>query len=131
MSIAILKTELTTDPLARGYAGMSDEEAASSLNTVIDRVLNKTSMSGSEVYNAIVESEYDLLTDPQKQEVWDILHLGDINPFGLEATRFMTIFGGGSATITALASLRKTDVSRGVELGLGHVRPGNVTEARI
>lgn len=32
MNLAALKTELTTDPLGRGYSGMSDEAAANSLN---------------------------------------------------------------------------------------------------
>lgn len=38
MNIDILRTELTTDPLARGYAPMSNQAAADSLNTA-NRVL--------------------------------------------------------------------------------------------
>lgn len=41
MDYAILSAELTTDPLGRGYAEMSDQQAADSLNAV-DRVRNKT-----------------------------------------------------------------------------------------
>lgn len=37
IDLAKLKTELTTDPLARGYAAMGDEAAAVNLTTLIDR----------------------------------------------------------------------------------------------
>ena len=128
--IAALKAELTSDPLIRGYVGMSDEAAAASLN-VVDRVRDRASMSASEVFNAISPVEFEAIAEPKyQQEVWNILHLGEINPFGLEATRFSAIFGAGSVTITALKALRKTDVSRAVERDLGVVWPGEVAQAR-
>lgn len=128
-NIDVIKTELTGDPLARGYAGMSDQAATDDLNTEY-RELNKTDMTGTEVYNAIDPAEYDALTTDQQAEVWNILHLGTLNPFGLEATRMTSIFGGGSTTITSLAALRKTSISRGVDLDIGVVKTGHVEEAR-
>ena len=80
---------------------------------------------------SIDSSEYVALDASQKEEVWNILHLGEINPFGFEATRFTAIFGGGSVTISSLASLRITAVSRAGELGLGFVFAGHVQNARI
>ncbi len=129
VDIAALKVELTSDPLLRGYAGMSDGLAAASLNAV-NRTKNRVSMTASEVYNAIDADEYTGLNAAQQQEVWNILHLGEINPFGLEAVRFTAIFGAGTATISALAVARKTDVSRAQKLGLGFVWPGEVAQAR-
>ena len=41
------------------------------------------------------------------------------------------VFGGGSATITALQALRVEAVSRAVELGLGTIYPGHVQNARM
>lgn len=130
MDIDILKTELTTDPLTRGYSGMLDAEVTVDLNTVY-RTSNKIIMSSTEVFNAIDKGEFNVLNATEKQLIWDILHLGEINPFGLEADLFVDIFGGGSTTITDLQNLRKNNVSRGVELGIGNVREGNVWEARI
>lgn len=124
-----LKTELDTDPQARGYAGMGDAAAAADINTVY-RTRNFASLTGSEVLNAIDKAEFNALSAVDQQRVWDVLHLGTINPFGLEATLFTDIFGGGSATITALLVIRKEDVSRGVELGLGFVGHADVQDAR-
>jgi len=130
MNITALKTELTVDPLARGYSGMTDEQAATDLNTVY-RTRNKTSMTGSEVINRVVPAEWNALTDAQQAKAWNIIHLGTLNPFGVEATMLSAIFGAGSATIAALAAARKGNVSRADELGFGFVYAGNVMEARL
>lgn len=129
MNLAILTAELIDDPLARGYAAMSDAAAAADLNTVY-RTRDKTSMTGSEILNAINAGEWTALTDGQRQIVWNILHLDTLNPFGVEATLLVAVFGGGSATITALAAARKENISRAAELGLGFVSPGHVENAR-
>lgn len=127
--IDIVRTELTVDPEGRGYSGMNDVAAASDLNTVY-RTSNKSSLTGSEVMNAIDKTEFNALSDADKQLVWDILHLGTVNPFGLEADLLTDIFEVGSTTITSLLTLRKNNISRGVELGVGVVRAGHIQEAR-
>jgi len=131
MGIAKLKAELTNDPLGRGYAGMTDAECAEDLNTAY-RQLNKTSMTGSEVVNQVVPAEWSDLTDAQKADFWDIVHLGNINPHGVEATMLITIFGAGSDTITALAAARKYYATRASEaaVGFGVVYPSHVTATR-
>ncbi len=130
MDLGILKTEINIDPLTRGYSGMSDLQTADDLNTVY-RTRNKEIMTATEVFNAISKSEFNILSATNKKLIWDILHLDEINPFGLEADLFIDIFGGGSATITTLQSLRKDNISRGVELGIGNIREGNIWEARL
>ena len=57
MDIDTLKTELTDDPLAIGYSGMSDEEAAASLNTA-SREVNVESVTGQEIFEAVVLADY-------------------------------------------------------------------------
>ena len=129
MDIGILKIELTTDPLVRNYSGMSDADVAIDINTVY-RTSNKSVMTGTAIFNAIDKVEFNALSNANKQMVWNILHLSEINPFGLEAALFVDMFGGGSTTITTLQSLRKNNISRGVELGIGNVKEGYVTQAR-
>ena len=129
MDYVALKAELTDDPLTRGYSGMTDEEAATDLNTVY-REKNRTSMSGSEVLNAVNATQWAELTDAQRQTVWNVVHLGTINPFGVEATLLIGVFGAGTATITALAAARLDSMSRAAELGLGSVFAGHVHDAR-
>ena len=125
-----LKSEVLGDPLGRGYSGMTDEAVPADLHTEY-RTRNRSSMTGSEVINAIDGSEYGALTDGQKQLVWNVVHLGEINPFGVEADLMISAFGGGSNTIAALAALRVKPITRADELDLGLVRPGDVTEVRL
>jgi hypothetical protein len=124
-----LKAELTVDPLTRGYAGMGIEAAAADLNTVY-RERNVATLTASQALNAIVKTEFLALTDANRELVWNVLHIGDINPHGVEADLFTEAFGAGSETITALALIRVETVSRAVELGLGRVRAGDVERAR-
>jgi len=129
VSIENLQTELQTDPLEIGYVGMTDEAIRTSLYTV-NRDVNKSSMTGSEIMNAIDSGEFNALVADDQQRVWNILHLSTINPFGVEATMMTTIFGGSSVTIMTLAVIRKSTVSRASELGLGRVALSDITKAR-
>lgn len=129
MDYQVLRDEIDTDPLTRGYSGMTNLEIADDINLEI-RSIPRDTMSSSEVFNSIDSGEFDVLSADDQQEVWNILHLGELNPFGLEATRFIAIFGGGSNTITTLAASRNMSVSRGTEIGIGHVREGDVEKAK-
>ncbi len=59
-------------------------------------------------------------------------HIGDpLDPFGREATRFVAIFGTGSATITALKALRVENISRLQQTGInGTVNEHQINRAR-
>ena len=129
MDLAALAAELTAGHPDTGAYDADSAIAATQIN-VVNRKKNRTSMTGSEVLNAVNAGEWVALTDAQRQTVWDVVHLGDVNPFGIEATLITNVFGGGSATITELADARKEDVSRADELGLGQVRTGTVQQAR-
>jgi len=130
MNIDVLKGELLVGHPDTGPYDADDALAADQLN-VVNRKTNKTTMEASEVMQAIDAAELNVLAADKQRQVWDVLHLGTVNPFGTEATILTTVFGAGSETITALAALRKYDVSRAVELGLGVIRAGNVQEARL
>ena len=108
-----LKTELTDDPLGRGYAGMTDAEAADDLNT--PRIArNRASMSRSGVMQAVEPSAYSGLTGDGLVAFWGLLSVDSLDPFGVEADVMIKLFGGGSATITALAAARVETISRAV-----------------
>lgn len=126
-----LYTELSTDPLARGYSGMTPEEAADDLNTLTTtRELEK--LSGGEVYEQVDITEFQGLTADQQTEVWNIVHLGaviDVTPGSKARARFVSLFGGVSATITNLQDYITENISRAEELGLGIVTQGDVEAA--
>lgn len=128
--MSALREEITGDPEGIGYAGKTDAEVLALL-TALTRERNRTSMSGSEVLNAIDSVEYLALSGTEQDKVWQVLHLGTLNPFGVEATLLSSVFGGGSATIVALAAARKESISRAQELGLGRVREGDIARARV
>jgi len=124
-----LVTEVQTDPLGLGYAGMTDQQVADSLNTV-NRPRNRTSMTGREVQDEVVDAEYDLLTDEKKSQFLALTASADLDPFGLGANVVKDIFGAVATTTTNLATARVETVSRAVEIGAGRVGNGTVEIAR-
>ena len=128
-----LEAELLTDPLVppRGYSTMSDQEATDDINTKY-RTRNRTSMTSSEVWQAIDIPELRALADGDRSLVMAVLQFDQIDPFGNEVALFLALFGAGSATITALAAARVEPISRAVELEIRliPVRRGHVENAR-
>lgn len=126
----ILKAEITTDPLTRGYSAMSDLEVAVSLNTV-NRTRNRDYVSGWEIFNATNDVEYNTLTDAQKS-AWDALcAIEQIDTAsGVAKAREAELFGAGTTTRSNLQALRQEDISRATELELPTITSGDVEEAR-
>ncbi len=126
-----LRAELLADPLSRGYSTMSDQEAADDLNTEY-RSRNRTSMTPTEVWQAIDITEFRAKADGDRRDVMGVLQFDSIDPFGNESALFQAIFGA-SATITALQAARVEAISRAVELEIRKlpVRAGHVEEARV
>lgn len=129
MNYAILKSEIQADPLTRGYAGMTDQQVADSLNTV-DRTRNRSVVSGKEVKDRIDLGEWAARTDAQKQIVLALCNRDDLDPFGIDATIFQDAMAGATTTLANLTAYRVEDISRGVELGLGVVNDYDVYAAR-
>ncbi len=131
MDYNVLKAEIAGDPEGLGYSGMTDQQVADSLN-IVNRERNRTSMTGTEILNQVDAAEWAGLTDVQQRTVWDIVHLGEVNPFGIEAALLTDVFTAESTTITALKAARTIAVSRATEIGLGvsTVYAGHVQNAR-
>ena len=106
--------------------------AADQIN-VVNRTVDKTSMTPDEIFQAVDAMEYAALSAAQKTEFYQSLTMGvgsGINPFGNIVNVFTGIFGQPSETLTALAILRKLAVSRAQELNIGKVAAGTVEMAR-
>jgi len=126
----ILKSELTTDPLIRGYAGMTDAQVADALNTP-NRQMNVESVTGQQVFECILLAEYNALTVDQKSLLHAIIGMGTISVNGTNTkAALLAMFGPGTITRTNLAILQKRTVNRVEELGLGSVETGHVASAR-
>ena len=124
----ILIDELTLDPLAIGYTGMTDQQVVDSLNALTRPI---QFLSGSAIFNATDDTEYDTLTDAQKSS-WDALCSIDVidTSNGIAKARERELFGPGTTTRSNLQSLRVNKQSRAQELGISRVREGHVQEAR-
>lgn len=129
--IGEIKTEIDVDPLGRVYSGMDDLQVADSANTK-DRPVDLSSLSSTAVINAIDKTQWDALVQADRDRIWNLIHMGDLNPFGIEEKIFVDVFGVATATIVNLAALRRTTnaQTRGQELGLGAIQESEVIRAR-
>ena len=73
-NLAGLKAEIVTDPLTRGYAGMSNEAIADSLNTA-DRLASIKDVSLGDL-----NREIDNMLDANNVRVWNLIEVGAEQP---------------------------------------------------
>lgn len=129
--LQILKNEVSTDPLALGYAAMTDAEIAERLR-LEDRPL-WADLSSSQIFESIVPSEFAVLLATAQARVDRILGLGDgikTGPGSNARAELLDIFGVGSQTIANLVAIAQQTQSRARELGLGRVLTADVTTAK-
>jgi len=121
----VTSTHPTTDP----YSG-DDVLAQGELNALnVTRI--RANMTGSEIWKVTDHTEFELLTDIQRDEWLAFCAIDDQDPEagGLAQDFVVGIFGSG-ATLTALAAAREELISQGMVLGVGNVSLGDVQNAR-
>jgi hypothetical protein len=130
MDYAILKAEITDDPLGRGYAAMTDAEAAASLNAP-SRTRPVTCIDPAVALKACVPSEFKALATADKQTFLGVLAIGPVDPSNATIKAiFADIFAAGTTTRANLLALATEPCSRAEELGLGVLSAGDITRAR-
>ena len=127
-AVAVLRSELEADPLARGYSGMDDLAVCASINEV-DRTRAR-SLSGDEAFGATDGPEFVGLTVEKRQLWMSMTSRATISPSPANVAVVGWLFGAGSATLAALAALAVESISRAAELGLGTVYEGHVQFVR-
>jgi len=126
-----LKTELTTDPLARGYAGMGDDAAAASLNGA-SRTVPVESVSPADFLRGMVKTEWDALSATDRQYLGILLGNGpiDIRTGSQIRVALLAMFGAQSATRANLLAMLDRAGTRCEELELPPATPWHVAQAR-
>lgn len=115
--IATLADEITQDPLARGYATMADDAVATDLADKY-RLVWRDTVPGQELLESIDDSDWVNITESERDLVLNILAIGDLDPQGFARRRMLQVFGAGSATISAMATIARTEISRWAELAV-------------
>ena len=130
MDYPALQSELTADPLTRGYAAMTDVQVVTSLTTA-NRTVSRDVIPAREVIEATAAAEWAALTAQEKQRYALLTGAGEISVKGANTrAAFLAMFGAGTATLTALAALQTQAATRAAELGLGTVTALYVQRAR-
>ncbi len=128
-----LKSEITLDFAALGYAGKTDKQTADLLNSLTTgRSIQRLVIPAHEILEATVPSEWAALTAAEKQRYQTITGAGEVNLSGANTRLTMgAMFGAGTTTRANLIALQTKVVSRQEELGLGLIEPGHVAKARV
>lgn len=127
--LLILKDELLVDATV-DYTGMDDATAKDAVN-LADISRNITSMSGKEVKDFIVTTDWDSRTIDQQQILLALFARDDLDPHGIDAHIFTEAMSGAAgSTIADLNAARTELVSRATIRGLPEVSEGAVSHAR-
>lgn len=158
MDLAELQSELTVDPLGRGYAGMDAAQAAASLNTpnrsrfiaISGPALLRWAAAGADVANNIPARIVRIKLASERAAPFDGLNfvaqgyaaaaVAAINasmPLSYDdaTVRDMIAQLATDGVLTSgeaddLAALGTETISRAAELGLGTVKAGHIEQAR-
>lgn len=126
-------TEISTDPLTRGYSGMTDAEVADSMNTA-DRTAPRTTITGVELMNNAVPAEVAALSAAERELHAAFIQMDSIpiETGGQGRAMIGALFGAGTATRTNLLALVADDgvQTRGQEIGVGVVLVGEIQRVR-
>lgn len=128
-TLQALKDELTLDPLSRGYSAMSDEQAAASLNAP-GRDVDRDSITGGEIAASVVFTELNALQAAQQNYVRALFACASIPLTTNFKQQIGGLFAQNTATRANLLALNRRGGSRAEELGLGHVSPSDVADAK-
>lgn len=131
MDYSVLKTEITTDPQGKGYAGKTDQQVADLLNAIGTDTKERGVIPAHEIVDATVPSEWSALTADEKQRYQTIVSAGQVNVKNPNIrAAFQAMFAGGTTTRTALTALTTEKTSRAEALGFGKVAYWDVERAK-
>ncbi len=125
-----IRTELDAGHPVTGEYNANNLLAADQLNAM-NIVQNVKTVSGQDLFEAVVPSEYNALTSDQKQLFQMLVGMGTIL-VNAPNTRgsLLSVFGNGTATRDNLANLQTETVSQATAKGWGYLYEGHIQAAR-
>jgi hypothetical protein len=130
MDLAALKTEITTDPAAIGYAASNgDHVAIARLLNKPGRSMDSESLSSGAIVSCLDKAEFTALTAPDKAYLNLFVTAGEV-PITRDVRQALrTLFPVGSKTRQNIIQSTTRDASRAEELGFGRVTESDVADA--
>ena len=127
--LAIIKAELTSDPLSRGYAAMSDQEAAAAINAN-DREPERDNVTAGVLMSALVLTEYNALAAIERRYFDLLVSAGSVELNPTVRQQIRALFPAGSGTRAGIMKALRRVGSRADELGIGNVTPSDIADAK-
>ena len=128
MDLAALKTEITSDPAAIGYAGKSHEDIAVLINRQ-QRTIDAESLPSGVLVSCIDRAEFAVLSAADKQYLNLFVTAGDVPMSTNVRQALRALFPVGSETRTKINQATRRSGSRAEELGFGRVTESDVADA--
>lgn len=127
--LAILKEELTADPLQRGYAAMGDDDAALSINRS-DRTIDREQLSSGVLVSCLDKAEFTALSNADKAYLNLFITASDV-PMTKDVRQALRgMFPADSKTRQNINQSTRRIGSRAEELGLSGVTPSTIADAK-
>lgn len=130
MDLTALKTEITTDPAAIGYAATNgDHEQISKLLNRPQRTIDAETINGGVLVSCLDKTEFTALSAPDKAYLNLFVTAGDVPVSANVRQALRALFPVGSETRNRINAATRRAGSRAEELGLGRVTESDVADA--
>lgn len=130
MDLAALKTEITDDPTAVGYAAViSDHDAIAKLLNRPQRIIDAETINGGGLVSCLDKADFSALTAADKQYLNLFVTAGDVPVTANVRQALRELFPAGSETRKRINAATRREGSRAEELGLGRVTESDVADA--
>lgn len=130
MDLAALKTEITNDPAAIGYAAAKgDHDAIAKLLNREQRTIDAETLSSGLLVSCIDRAEFAALPAADKQYLNLFVTAGDVPMSQNVRQALRALFPANSETRTKINQATRRTGSRAEELGLGRVTESDVADA--
>ena len=130
MDPVALKTEITTDPAAIGYAAAGgDHVAIARLMNKPGRSMDSDSLSSGTLVSCLDKTEFTALTAPDKAYLNLFVTTGEVPLTSDVRQALRSLFPAQSKTRQNINKATRRDGSRAEELGFGRVTESDVADA--
>ena len=130
MDLAALKTEITGDPAAIGYAAANgDHDAIAKLLNRPQRTIDVETLSSGVLVSCIDKTEFTALSAADKAYLNLFVTAGDVPMSANVRQALRSLFPANSETRTKINQATRRTGSRAEELGLGRVTESDVADA--